>query len=37
MRSVVKASGSKDSVTLEPFQALQLDITVSVGTHGLSE
>ena len=28
MRSVVKASGNKDSVTIQPFQSLQLDITV---------
>ncbi|KAJ3415974.1 hypothetical protein HDV05_003571 [Chytridiales sp. JEL 0842] len=27
MRSIVKAQGSKDSVTLEPFQSLQLDIS----------
>jgi len=29
MRSVVKAFGNKDSVTIQPFQSLQLDITVS--------
>ena len=28
MRSVVKSVGSKDSVTIQPFQSLQLDITV---------
>lgn len=28
MRSVVKAIGNKDSVTIQPFQSLQLDITV---------
>jgi ubiquitin carboxyl-terminal hydrolase 10 len=32
MRSVVKASGNKDSVTIQPFQSLQLDITVSIFT-----
>ncbi|KAJ3216043.1 hypothetical protein HDU67_010003 [Dinochytrium kinnereticum] len=28
MRSIIKRSGSKDSVMLEPFQSLQLDIAV---------
>ena len=28
LRSTVRATGSKDSVTSEPFQSLQLDITV---------
>ena len=28
MRSVVKALGTKDSVTVEPFQSLQLDLTL---------
>jgi ubiquitin C-terminal hydrolase len=30
MRSIVKCPGAKDSITLEPFQAIQLDITVSL-------
>ena len=29
MRSIVKSPGSKDSITLEPFQSLHLDITVT--------
>lgn len=32
MRSVVKASGNNDSVTIQPFQSLQLDITVNDNT-----
>jgi ubiquitin carboxyl-terminal hydrolase 10 len=33
MRSIVKSTGSKDSITLEPFQSLQLDMTVSFSTY----
>ena len=29
MRSVVKSPGTKDSITIQPFQSLQLDITPS--------